>query len=277
MKVSVYEGRTIKHDEYTCERMAGDTEMGGRQIQAVQISCDILEALRELDGAGVTELAEHLDISKATVHGHLSTLYKNEFVVKEGDWYRVSLRFVNFGEFAKDSIPIYDIARDEVDSLANQTGEVAQFMVEEHGRGVYLHKSVGEKAIQTRSYAGARKYLHCTALGKAILAHLPEERVDEIVARHGLSQQTDRTISTREELESELETVREQGVAFDDEEILAGLRCVAAPVTGHDGTLYGAISVSGPTSRMKGDRFTEELPEQVQGAANVIQVNATQL
>ena len=258
--------------------MTGSTERtGGRQVRAVQISCDVLQALRELDGAGVTELAEYLDLSKATVHGHLSTLYKNEFVVKEGSEYRVSLWFVDFGEYAKNSVPIYDIARQEIDALADRTGEVAQLMVEEHGRGVYLHKSAGDKAVKTRSYAGARKYLHCTALGKAILAHLPEERVNEIVERHGLPQQTDRTIGTREELEAELEQVRDRGVAFDDEEILQGLRCVAAPVTGHDGTLYGAISVSGPTSRMKGERFTDELPEVVQGAANVIQVNATQL
>ncbi|MFC7157796.1 IclR family transcriptional regulator [Halomarina halobia] len=250
---------------------------GGRQVQAVQISCDILQALRELDGGGVTELATHLDVSKAAVHGHLSTLYRNEFVVKEGDTYHVSLRFVDFGEFAKNSIPIYEIAREETDALADQTGEVAQLMVEEHGRGVYLHKAVGDKAIKTRSYAGERKYLHCTALGKSILAHLPMEHVDEIVEHHGLPKQTDRTISTRDELKTELEQVRERGVSFDDEEILQGLRCVAAPVIGHDDTLYGAISVSGPTSRMKGERFTEELPELVKGAANVIQVNTTQL
>ncbi|WP_416840362.1 IclR family transcriptional regulator [Haloferax sp. DFSO52] len=258
--------------------MSGDnSQTGGRQVQAVQISCDILDALQELNGAGVTELSNHLDFSKATIHGHLSTLARNEFVVKDGDTYRISLRFVRFGEYAKNSVPIYEIARQEIDALADRTGEVAQLMVEEHGRGVYLHKSIGERAIMTRSSMGDRMYLHCTALGKAILAHLPDERVDEIVERHGLPQQTEETITTRAELKEELQTVRERGVAFDDEEILQGLRCVAAPVTSHDGTLHGAISVSGPVARMKDERFTEEIPEVVRGAANVIQVNATQL
>jgi DNA-binding IclR family transcriptional regulator len=249
----------------------------GRHVKSVQTACDVLDALRRLDGAGVTELADHLGVSKATVHGHLSTLYENELVVRSGDEYDVGLRFVDFGEYAKHSVPIYEVACEEVDRLAEQTGEVAQVMVEEHGKGVYLHKAVGENGVHTAAYPGARKYLHCTALGKAILAHLPEERVDEIVDRHGLPGKTEATITDRATLDAELEEIRERGVAVDDEEILQGLRCIGAPLTGHDGELYGAISVSGPTSRFKGERFESELPETVRGVANVIQINATQV
>jgi DNA-binding IclR family transcriptional regulator len=248
----------------------------GRKVQAVQTSCDVLDALRELGEAGVTELADHLGLSKATVHGHLTTLYDNEYVVKSDGKYRLSLRFVDFGTHAKRSVDVYEVAGEEVDRLAAKTGEVAQLMVEEHGRGVYLHKTVGENGVQTASYVGGRRYLHCTALGKAMLAHLPESRVDEILDRHGMPRKTENTTTDREELKAELATVRERGVAFDSGEIFQGLRCVAAPVTGHDGELYGAISVSGPTSRMKGRRFEEEIPETVLGAANVIQINAAQ-
>ncbi|WP_324760458.1 IclR family transcriptional regulator [Haloarcula sp. GH36] len=249
----------------------------GRRVQAVQISCDILEALRENDGAGVSELAAQLDRSKATIHSHLATLTDNEYVVKHGDTYEISLRFVDIGEYAKNQIDIYEVAKEEVDRLAAETGEVAQFMVEEHGRGVYLHKARGENAIQTASYTGNRKDLHCTALGKAILSQLSTERIDEIIQRHGLPQRTEKTVTSREELFEVLERIREEGVAFDDEEILKGLRCIAAPIEHPTGAIYGAISISGPTSRFKGDRFHEELPEIVQGAANVIEVNATQV
>ncbi|MDQ2055586.1 MULTISPECIES: IclR family transcriptional regulator [Halobellus] len=254
------------------------TEAGsGRHVQAVQISCDILEALREMDGAGVSELAEALDRSKATIHSHLSTLAANEFVVKNDGVYEVSLRFVDIGEYAKGQVDIYEVAKEEVERLAEETGEVAQFMVEEHGRGVYLHKARGENAIQTASYTGNRKLLHCTALGKSILSQLSADEIDAIIARHGLPQRTNKTISSREELFDELETIREEGVAFDDEEILQGLRCIAAPIKHPNGSVCGAISISGPTSRFKGDRFHEELPEIVEGAANVIEVNATQV
>jgi len=250
---------------------------GGRQIQTVQTSCDVLDALETLDGAGVTELADHLGVSKATVHGHLSTLYRNELVTRDGDEYRISLRFVDFGEYAKNSVQIYEVAKGEIEKLARETGEMAQLMVEEHGRGVYLHKAKGENSVHTASYPGDRKHLHCTALGKAILAHLPRSRVDEIIERHGLPRKTDNTITDRETLFAELETVRERDIAVDDEEVLRGLRCIATPIKSHDDRLYGAISVSGPLSRMKGERFDEELPKVVRDAANVIEINATQL
>jgi len=249
----------------------------GRRVNAVQTSCDIVLKLRELDGAGVSELAAELNRSKATIHSHLTTLLDNEFVVKRGDTYAISLRFVDIGEYAKDQVDIYEIAKEEVERIAEKTGEVAQFMVEEHGRGVYLHKACGENAIQTASYTGNRKDLHCTSLGKAILSQFSEEHIDHIVDKHGLPPRTENTITTRDNLFEELETIRERGVAFDDEEVLQGLRCIAAPINHPTGKIQGAISVSGPTSRLKGDRFREEFPEVVMGAANVIEVNATQV
>jgi DNA-binding IclR family transcriptional regulator len=117
--------------------------------------------------------------------------------------------------------------------------------------------------------------LHCTSLGKAILAYLPEERVDEIVDRWGLPARTADTITTREELDAELERIRERGYAQDNGERLSGLRCVAAPITDTDGVAIGAVSVAGPTSRMKGERFESEIPERVQSVANVTEINLT--
>jgi len=247
----------------------------GRRVQAVETSCAILTALERLDGAGVSKLADEVGRSKATIHSHLTTLLDQELVVREGDRYALSLRFVEFGEYAKSGVDIYEIAGEEVERLADETGEVVQFMVEEHGQGVYLHKARGENSIQTSSYVGARKQLHCTALGKAILSQLSTERVEEIVDDRGLPQQTEETITTRPKLSSELERIRDENVAFDEEEVVTGLRCVAAPVTAGDRA--AAISVSGPTSRFKGDRFRETLPELVRGAANVIEVNAVQV
>jgi DNA-binding IclR family transcriptional regulator len=197
----------------------------GRRVHAVETACRILEALheRDSDGGGVSELAADLGVSKATVHSHLATLQDNELVVKRGDRYHISLKFVDFGEHAKGTVDIYDIAISEVDQIAEETGEVAQFMIEEHGRGVYLHKGRGDKAIQTASYTGNRKALHCTALGKAILSELPRERVEEIIERYGLPAVTERTITDRDELFGELERIREENVAFDNEEVLQGL------------------------------------------------------
>jgi len=241
-------------------------------VQSVQTAVDIVEYLREVGEAGVTELATALDCSKGTVHSHLATLLENEYVVRRGDRYGLSLKLLDLGEFVKSRIDIYDVVTDELDDLAAETGEVAQFATEEHGRAVYLDKARGEQAVNTASTVGKREYIHCISLGKAMLAHLPEERVEGIVDRHGLPAQTPNTITDRETLFAELETIRERGYAVDDEEIIEGVRCVAAPLT--DDGVVGAISISGPSSRMDGERFREELPRKLLRWANVIEINA---
>lgn len=254
-----------------------ENDSAWRTVEAVENSCMILEELQRTNGAGITELSERLDMSKAGVHSYLATLRQNEFVVKEGSTYKLSLRFLDFGESAKQNLDLYDVVQEEVRSLAESTGEVAQFMVEEHGWGIYICKERGESAVQTASYMGDRKHLHCTGVGKAILASLPRSRVEEIVDKRGLPARTENTITTKEELFEELDEINERGVAFDDEEILEGLRCVAVPVISQKKGLLGAISVSGPTSRMRGERLREELPEIVRDTANVIQINSSHL
>lgn len=249
----------------------------GRTVKAVQISCDILNALRALDGAGVTEIADHVGVSKGAVHTHLTTLKANELVVNRDGEYQLSLRFIDLGEYIRHQIEIHNIVEEEIEKLAENSGEVAQFMVEEHGRGIYLAKAEGENAVQTASYVGNRNPLHCTALGKTILAHTPEERVDEIVDRHGLPAKTSNTITERDELFDELERVRERGLALDNEEIFKGLQCVAAPVLNHDGEVIGAVSVTGPCSRMQDDRHEQEVAKMVRHTSNVIEVNAAQV
>ncbi len=247
---------------------------GGRSVKSVDLTCSILRALRELDGAGVTEIANHVGRSKGAVHNHLSTLHRNELVVKENDEYKIGLKFLDYGTYAKRRVSGYRSAKEVVRDLAEESGEVANFMVEEHGVSVYLIKERGDDAVRTASYEGDRKPLHCTALGKAVLSQFSKERVEEIIDSRGLPKQTDATITERDELFDDLERTRERGYAYDDEEIRSGLRCVAAPVVDSTGEVQGAVSVSGPISRFKGDRFREELPELVLDAANVIQINA---
>jgi len=250
--------------------MQGDRT--SRTVQSVQTTIDLVEYLREVGEAGVTEMATALDHSKGTVHSHLATLLKNEYVVKNGDQYELSLKFIDLGEYAKSRLDIYDVVTDELDDLAAETGEVAQFATEEHGRAVYLYKAHGDQAVNTASSAGKREYIHCISLGKAMLAQFPDERVHEIIDRHGLPAQTANTITDSQQLEEELREIRERGYAIDDEEMIEGIRCVAAPLT--NDKVVGAISISGPSSRMQGERFRENLPNKLLRSANVIEINA---
>ena len=251
------------------------TENDRPTVQASETTLRILEALMRLEGAGVTELAAELDIPKSTAHNHISTLLANEYVVREGNTYQLGLRFLDLGEHTRNRRRLYDVARPEVERLAEETGELANLLVEEHGYGVYLCRAKGERAVGLDTYAGKRVHLHCTSLGKAVLAHTNPDRREELLDRRGLPRRTDQTVTDREALLEDLETVREQGYAVDDGERLAGLRCIAAPITDSSGETLGAISVSAPTSRMRDRRFEEEIPERVMSAANVVELDVT--
>jgi DNA-binding IclR family transcriptional regulator len=243
-------------------------------VGATETSLRIIDALRTLDGAGVTELADHLGLPKSTVHNHLQTLRRNEYVTRQGSQYAIGLRFLQLGEYARDRRQIATIGPPEIDKLAEETREMANLLVEEHGRGVFLYRAKGADAVHMDTHAGKRVHLHTTGFGKSILAHLPNERVERILDRHGLPAATPNTITDRDRLMEALETIRERGYAYDDEERLEGLRCVAAPIV-VDGEVLGAVSVSGPKSRIRGDRYHEELPSFVTSAANVIEINST--
>ena len=253
--------------------MKGDMGRAKNPIKAVENTSAILKKVAELDGAGVTELANHLDITKGTVHNHLSTLEENELVVKEDDQFRLSLRFFEFGKQIKDQHKIYEVGRPEVDKLAEETGELGNILVEEHGQGIYLYRAKGENALSLDTGIGSRVYLHQTALGKAILAHLSEERVDKIIDKHGLKPSTKHTLTTRDTLFEHLEQIREQGYALDMEERAEGIRCVAVPVITNDGIVRGAVSVAGPASRMRGEHLESIVPDKVERAANVTSIN----
>jgi IclR family acetate operon transcriptional repressor len=245
------------------------------RVGAIETTFEILETLKQLESAGATEIAEAVEAPVSTVYNHLMTLERNEYVVKTGEEYQISLKFLEFGEQRRNRTQVYKLARPQVKELADETEEVATFMIEEHGRGVSLCREGGDNAVRIDNFPGRRVELHCTGLGKAMLAFFPEEKVDSVIERHGLPAKTEHTITDEENLRDELAEIRERGYAFDRQERHRGLRCVAAPVQSDDGSIIGAISVSAPRARMTGERFTETMPEAVLRAKNVIEVNTT--
>ncbi|RLM53421.1 IclR family transcriptional regulator [Halobellus sp. Atlit-31R] len=241
-------------------------------IQATKTSLSIVDALIDLDGATATDVSSYLELPVSTTHNHLQTLVEGGYVVKDGERYRPSLRFLHIGEYTRGSYDVYEIARPVIDDLAEETGEVANLLVPEGGKGIYLHKAKGEKAVHHDTRPGKCVELHCTALGKSILMSLPSTEVDGIIETHGLPTYTDQTITDRDALFEELDRTRERGYAQNKGERNERLWCIAAPLLYGDKAV-GAISVSGPKTRMKGSRFEEEIPELVLEAANVIEIN----
>jgi DNA-binding IclR family transcriptional regulator len=164
-------------------------------------------------------------------------------------------------------------AEEKVATLAEETGERVQFVVEERGRGVFVFTGRGEKWDREESRVGHRVYLHASGSGKAILATLPERRVEEITAEHGLPKMTENTITDVSSLKDELETIRDRGYAFNEEENLRGLRSVGVPIVNGHGNTVGGLSVSGPMHRLKGDWYRKEIPELALKAANEVQLH----
>lgn len=242
-------------------------------VRTVERSFEILDALRELDGAGITELGEYTGLPNSTIHRHLSTLRSQGHVVKENDLYHVGLSFLKFGEYVQSRKLAFRLAKEKVAELAEETDERCQFLVEDNGRGVYIHVSTGERAVETDSRVGERVYLHSTSIGWAILANMPESRVEAILDRWGLPKLTEHTVTDRDELYAGLAQVREEGVAYNREANVEGLRSVGVPVMSPTGEVVGALSISGPTHRMKGERYTEELPNLLLGTANELELN----
>ncbi|SFL68617.1 transcriptional regulator, IclR family [Halogranum rubrum] len=250
-----------------------ETDEKSYAVKTTVTSFRILEAVHELEKAGVSEISEALGLSKSTVYKHLSTLESTGYVLKEDGSYKVSLGFLRFGEAARMRKKIYQVAKDHMEELASKTNEMSNLVVEEQGRGILLYRATSNKAVSLDTYVGKEVPLHSTGNGKAILAHLPRQRVEEIIAEHGLPKASENTITEPEALFKELESIRERGWAYDEGERIEGLRCVAVPIMTPEEVVLGAISVSGPASRIEGDRFREELPDLLLRAKNVIEMD----
>lgn len=245
------------------------------RVKSAATTFEIVNALKALDEPSVTEIADHVGVPKSTAHDHISTLIALEFIVKGSEGYRLGARFLEYGGHARENMKVYRVARPAVEQLATETGEHANFMIEEHGLGIFLYKATGDNAVSLDTHPGMRVPLQTTALGKAILAYMPPKEAKRIVRERGLPKVTDNTITDRETLFARLEAIRERGYAMDDEERVEGMRCIGAPIVDQNDEVLGAVSVSAPTSRMHSDRFGNEIPRRVQSTANVIEVNMT--
>jgi IclR family acetate operon transcriptional repressor len=243
------------------------------KIGAVNITFEIIGYLVDRGPSGVATIARALDRPKSTVHDYLQSLYARGFVVKENERYRPSMRFLAVGEQTRDALPIHQAASKPLRSLADQIDLHVSTIIEEHGRVVIIDTVSGIDPVELATHSGIRMAMHTTSPGKAILAHFPQERVDEIVERHGLEAMTEQTITDRERLDVELQSVRNEGYATDDEERLIGLRTVAVPVTDREGTIHGALTVYGPKYRITDEQLHETLPRRLQETANVAEMN----
>ncbi|MFA1612486.1 IclR family transcriptional regulator [Halobellus rubicundus] len=246
-------------------------------VNSVINTYTILRALRDEEGATITELAEIVELSPGAIHNHLSTLESVNMVKKRGKKYVIGPECLLFGAHVRNHAPVLQAAKGEIDSLAMETGEIGHIYIEENGRLFILHEIFGENAVSQNYHIKRREkahdWLHCTASGKSILAEMDESRAEELIQQSSLTEQTENTITNPDELLRELEKIRERGYAYDREEHITGIRSVGTIVKHDDGSIAGSISLSGPTTRLQDEFFEEELPLKVKQVANISEVN----
>jgi len=243
-------------------------------VSTIHTSGRIVRALADGREAGVTELANRLELSKASVHNHLVTLERLGVVVSGDGQYRLGLGLLDIGISVRDGMELYQVGRSELTGLAESTGESTSLVVAEDGQAVHAAVEDPERNGR-RIRLGSRLPLHATAAGKLILAYRSREAVEEYVEVHGLDRHTDRTFQSPSDLRTELQSITDRGLAFDRGELAADMRSVAAPIRREDRTeeLAGVLAVQGPAERLSGKRLEEDLPGLVLSAAKRIELD----
>lgn len=232
----------------------------GRTVKSSALTLQILEKLVEIEGGRVSEISSDLDVSKSTACNHLHTLQKEGYVVAYGDEYHPSLKLAYFGEHAVQRERPYELAREVTNELDDATPFETTFIVEENGLGRYLVPEANKsRQYDEFAFIGQGEYLHTIAAGKMILASYSEKGVKEIIDHRGLPAITDRTITTEEELFSELEEIRELGYAVNRQENREEVFALAKTVKRPRGSVLGAMSVISPSFRITGGDFDNEV------------------
>ena len=229
---------------------------------------EVLSHYRE--GATLKELSDELDLPKSTVHRLLQAYRELGYVEQDNvsGRYRLSVKWLGISLKILEHIDLRHIARMTLTTLADMSGEVVHLVVLNDGEVVYIDKVEGKETIRMHSRIGHRAPVHCTAVGKSILAYLPEDDVRTILAEHGLPAHTPHTITDPDKLLEHLQHIRARGVAYDLEENEPDITCVAAPIFDHRGHVIAALSISGPTHRMR--PRLEALSEHVKKAGDTI-------
>lgn len=240
------------------------------RLQVLDRALGILEVLsKEGSDLTVPELAGRLGLNRSTVRRFIKVLEQHRLVEKnpQNGKYRLGLRLFELGSSAVAQLNLRERARPYLDRLVLETGETAHLCILDEGKVLYLEKLESPHAIRMASWVGRRNPAHCSAVGKALLAFLSEEQLDDFINRYGLPAQTRNTITKPDHFKAGLRIVRKRGYAVDDEESYEGLRCIGAPIRDYSGKVIASMSVAGPAFRLTKDKVPE-LAKLVVGVAN---------
>ncbi len=245
------------------------------RIQSVARALSIVDILASVGGElALHEVATRSNLPKSTVHGLISTL-KDFGYIQQSSFtgkYRLGIRIFEIGSIVAQGWEVRSVAAPYIEQLLEEMGEAVHLVILDKFEVLYIDKREKAGALRIVSEVGMRLPAHCTGVGKVLMAHLSLEERRELIRRKGLPRFTRNTLTDPAELETELARIREQGYAVDNEEIMDSLRCIAAPIRSQPGDVISAISLSGPISRLSGEKFAKAI-RRVTETASEISVN----
>jgi DNA-binding IclR family transcriptional regulator len=222
----------------------------------------------------LADLAARTGIPRATAFRLLSTLEQSGFLAKDHGAYQLGIKCFVLGNIVAGGLDLRETAHPHLVALRDATRETTQIAILDHWQVVYLERMISPYPVGSmRSRAGAILPAYCTALGKTLLAYMPEGEVGAWATTQKFTALTPRTITTGRRLLKELRVIRERGYAIDDEEREKGVRCLAAPIRNHHGDVVAAISVAGPIDRLPQELAGSDVAEAVLAAARAISID----
>lgn len=222
-------------------------------VPALAKALTLLETIAQSRrGMSLSHLSRELQLPKSSTHCLLLTLERHGYLQRNNQTrrYTFGLKFYSLASTALAQMRIRDIAAPLLHSLMKQTGLTVHMAVLEGGEAVLIDKVEPPGLITLATWIGKRMDVHCTGVGKSLIAYLSESELDSIVIEHRLSRHNENTITSAGKLKNHLALIRKQGYSLDDEEDELGLRCISSAVLDHTGKAIAAISVAGPTSRI---------------------------
>lgn len=220
---------------------------------AVERALTMLEIVaQENEGLSNAEISRKLQIPKSSASYLLKTLETRGYMTRdpESGKYRVGLKVLSLSRGALGGRDVRGIALPIMRHLMQQTGLTCHLAVLDGPDAVYIEKVEPEGFIRMDTWVGRRMRVHATSVGKAIVAYIPVEQLEGILRKSGMEKRTPKTITTAPRLLKELEKIRAQGYAVDDEENNLGARCVAAPVFDERGAIEASLGLSGTTQQV---------------------------
>src|SRR3954470_24392189 len=222
----------------------------------------------------LADLAKRTGIPRATAFRLLSTLEQSGFLAKDHGAYQLGIKCFVLGNIVAGGLDLRETARPHLVALRESTRETTQIAILDHWQVVYLERMLSPLSVgYMRSRAGAILPAYCTGLGKTLLAFRPDAEVAAWAATQKFTALTPRTITSAKKLLKDLAVIRDRGYGLDEEEREKGVTCIAAPICNHTGDVVAAISVAGPSQRMRRELVGSEIAGAVVAAARAISVD----